>query len=134
MGGVGGCGSRPHFPDVLPVEREPGRPEFYLARLREDRRLRAELDYCAPRGIPHSDFLNWEQDDQDKALAWQVDEADKCPGCGTRSYEADDYEVGKITCRVCKDISIRGGELMGRTPPKFPGRHLVLRRRDGKQT
>ena len=49
------------------------------------------MAYCAPKGIPHSRFLAWSEDDQDKALAWQRHEALACGGCGTREgeWEAD---------------------------------------------
>lgn len=52
-------------------------PEFYLTHLREDPHLREELDYCVPRGVAHSAFLNWAADDQDKALAWMRYQTDK---------------------------------------------------------
>ena len=49
------------------------------------------MDYCGPNGIPHSRFLGWSEDDQDKALAWQRHVALACAGCGTREaeWEAD---------------------------------------------
>lgn len=50
-------------------------------------RLRAELDYCVPLGIPHSRFLGWDQDDQDKALAYIEQMSTVCSGCGTRKVD-----------------------------------------------
>lgn len=41
------------------------------------------MAYCAPKGIPHSVFLGWDQADQDKALAWMLDQSKRCQGCGT---------------------------------------------------
>ena len=58
-------------------------------RLRDDERLWEELSYCVPLGIPHSEFLNWDPDDQDKALAYVRDQGSRCGGCGTRK---DDWE------------------------------------------
>lgn len=43
-----------------------------------------------PLGIPHSKFLGWDQDDQDKAILWMRREATICDGCGTRR---SDWEV-----------------------------------------
>lgn len=45
------------------------------------------MDYCAPRGIPHSVFLTWSEDDQDKAIGWTLDQRKKCGQCG--SYPDD---------------------------------------------
>jgi len=53
-----------------------------------------------------------------------VDDADKCPGCGTRSHEADDYYPAKVICRVCKSI-----QQMDRAN-ESKGTHVVLRRRE----
>lgn len=47
----------------------------------------AELAYCVPLGLPHSEFLSWEDEDQDKALAYLRDKATVCGGCGTRPRE-----------------------------------------------
>lgn len=41
------------------------------------------MEYCGPHGIPHSQFLKWHQDDQDKALAWIIDKSRRCQNCGT---------------------------------------------------
>ena len=76
--------------------------------------------------------MTWDDEDQDKAIAWQVYEADKCPGCGTRSHEADDYTVGVIKCRVCERVELKRAELFDTRPGRKPGRHLILRRRDGE--
>ncbi len=56
-------------------------------RLETDARLGEELDYCVPRGIPHSVFLSWDEMDQDKAIEWLRREARKCPTCRTTREE-----------------------------------------------
>jgi hypothetical protein len=70
-----------------------------------DARLREELDYCVPLGIPHSQFLAWDTVDQDKAIAWRREQAKVCRGCGTRKEEwaSDKFAyVGHIEeCRGC---------------------------------
>jgi hypothetical protein len=45
------------------------------------------LAYVVPLGIPHSRFLEWDELDQDKALAWHREQATVCRGCGTRPAE-----------------------------------------------
>lgn len=41
------------------------------------------MEYCGPRALPHSQFLSWPEDDQDKALAWMIDKQDTCRNCGS---------------------------------------------------
>lgn len=42
-----------------------------------------------PLGIPHSVFLDWDPDDQDKALAFVQDQRERC-ACGTRHSDWDE--------------------------------------------
>lgn len=49
---------------------------------------RAALEYCAPRGIRLSDFLDlWSQGDQLAALEWQAEQSWRCSECGLDSRE-----------------------------------------------
>lgn len=48
-----------------------------------------ELAYCVPLGIPHSKFLSWDPDDQDKAIGYTREQARVCR-CGTRQSEWKD--------------------------------------------
>lgn len=77
-------------------------------RLRDDEQLLAELSYCVPLGIPHSRFLSWLPDDQDKALAYQRHVNETCTGCGTRrdEWERDpDAFIADVTiCPGCERI------------------------------
>lgn len=60
------------------------------------------MDYCGPRGIPHSEFLNWDIDDQAKALGWAAEEAQRCSQCGTAPWEwAEDNHAYEAETRVC---------------------------------
>lgn len=45
-----------------------------------------------PLGIPHSEFLSWSEEDQDKALAFMREKATICRDCGTR---LDDWDPDK---------------------------------------
>jgi hypothetical protein len=59
-----------------------------------DNRLREELSYCVPLGIPHSVFTGrvvrpgvdpeWTEEDQDKVLAWNREQSKVCPSCRSR--------------------------------------------------
>lgn len=72
------------------------------------------MDYCGPRGIPHSSFLQWNEADQDKAIAWMLDQSSRCPGCGTypSDYLDDDGlpvdpppgYANSVRCLACKRI------------------------------
>jgi hypothetical protein len=51
------------------------------------------MDYCGPRGIPLSVFLDWDQQDQDNALMWQAHEARRYPD-GTHPDDWDEDTGG----------------------------------------
>ena len=72
-------------------------------------RLREELDYCVPLGIPHSRFLSWSEEDQDKALAYLREMAQVCSDCGTRGAEwVDDkfaYIGDSVRCSGCEVLA-----------------------------
>ena len=89
------------------------------------------MEYCGPRALPHSVFLAWSQDDQDKALAWMVHDRSKCSRCGTfpEDWVAPDgrmkipppFEAHDRTCYGCQQIDRysrylekEGGESAGR--------------------
>ncbi len=63
-----------------------------------------ELAYCVPLGIPHSEFLSWPADDQDKAMAYLAEQSQRCKGCGTRSADWDPKQGGSRTAFVA-DVS-----------------------------
>lgn len=50
----------------------------------------------------------WTQEDRNESLAWQAEQADKCPGCGDRLSEttdedADDaYKGHLLRCHKCR--------------------------------
>ncbi len=64
------------------------------------------MEYCAPRGIAHSEFLSWDECDQDKALEWAREQATVCSGCGTRKVEWERDRFAYVTdafiCSGCE--------------------------------
>jgi hypothetical protein len=66
------------------------------------------LAYCVPLGIPHSEFLSWDPDDQDEALGFLREKAKVCSGCGTRDDEwqrdRDAYVSDEKICPGCELI------------------------------
>lgn len=60
-------------------------------RLERDLTLRLEMDYCAPAGLPHSQFLGgmplWTEQDRELAIAWTLRKRGTCQGCGRRRDE-----------------------------------------------
>ena len=70
------------------------------------------MDYCAPRGIAHSDFLEWDEESRVGAIAWMVEERITCSQCGTREDEWDPTRGGDRvayvpvahTCEGCARI------------------------------
>lgn len=65
---------------------------------------------CADYKIPHSQFLEWDQVDRDKAIWWHIRQAETCSGCGTRDVEWDPerggsrfaYGAAIRRCRGCE--------------------------------
>lgn len=64
-----------------------GGATFLVTRYRHDPRWRAELRYCADHGIPHSQFLQWDADDREKALLVWQEEQQHCGRCGTYQWQ-----------------------------------------------
>lgn len=88
-------------------EREPPK------RIRDDARLADELAYCVPLGIPHSVFLSWDVDDQDKALAWRAEQSLRC-SCGTRPDEWDPKQGGSRVAYLAQTRQCLGCEELAR--------------------
>lgn len=53
------------------------------------------MEYCAPLGIPHSEFMGWNDDDRNKALSYVAWKKKFCSKCGTDPDEWMD-EDGKF--------------------------------------
>lgn len=63
-----------------------------------------------PLGIPHSKFLSWDEEDQDKALAFLRAKRELCPDCSTRErdWEADRFAFVSNTkrCLGCEAMEL----------------------------
>jgi hypothetical protein len=72
------------------------------------------MEYCAPLGIQHSQFLKWPTEDQDKALAYSVFKRTTCDRCGTipedwldedgRELDDPPYKVASRYCPGCATL------------------------------
>lgn len=64
-----------------------------------------------PLGLAHSQFLSWDPQDQDLALAWHRGKRELCGGCGTR---AQDWERDRFAYigqqRACPGCEVLGQE------------------------
>lgn len=65
-----------------------------------------------PLGLPHSTFLGWSDDDQDKALAWQLEQRLCCGRCGTRRDEWDPERGGDRNAYVADVTRCSGCEVL----------------------
>lgn len=64
---------------------------------------------CDDYGIPHSEFLGWEENDQDLAIAYRIYKAEHCSECGTseRDWEKDRHAYSPEV-RRCRGCEVRG--------------------------
>jgi hypothetical protein len=91
-----------------PFEIARLRTEAGWERLHLDSRFRAEMRLCNKMGIPHSQFMSWDVDDQEKALQYDAWIGMLCPGCSTHPemWERDQYALVGDThmCHGCREI------------------------------
>lgn len=92
-------------------------------------RLREEMDYCGPRGIPHSTFLGrlarpgepvWTAHDREIALAWARNQRQICGGCGTRAEEWDETQGGDRFRYVAWSDRCPGCEVLAQEQEQLP--------------
>lgn len=82
--------------------------------------------------IPHSIFLNWGPEDRAKAMAFRMEDGERCQMCGTADWEWDEnkfaYEPISHFCRGCylKDTHQKDGQtLEGTTTVLVPSDTLT---------
>lgn len=54
--------------------------------------FRMELEYCVSQGIPFSQYLEWNEEDQDLLVEFLIWDAGKCQQCGSHPSEWLDEE------------------------------------------
>ncbi len=96
------------------------------------------MDYCAPIGLPHSQFLGWSDEDRRKALEWQADKSDHCGQCGQRRSDWFD-ESGKemmdppfevveyLGCPGCQELAMFKEDRKEQKPGVYYGFRRILR-------
>jgi hypothetical protein len=88
------------------------------------------LQFCDDNGIPHSTFLEWEDTDRAKALAFILEKGSKCHMCGTAPWEWDEkqggskyaYEAVGVQCPGCYQKAISSDDTS-----QLPGVTIELR-------
>lgn len=90
------------------LQRQPGR--CLGKSIGGDAKLREELAYCVPLGIPHSEFLGWSDDDRELALLYLRYRSSVCSGCGTRAEDwerdTDAYITDVEVCPGCERVEM----------------------------
>jgi hypothetical protein len=74
-----------------------------------------EMEYCFDHAVPHSQFMEWSEDDQDKVIAYNVFKRTVCAKCGTipedwldeqgEYLEPPPYVVTTRHCPGCATLS-----------------------------
>lgn len=81
-----------------------------IYRLRSDTQFALEMRFCKDWRIPHSELLGWPEEDQTKALAYFIHEAQRCSDCGIHPNDWPDpddpiYQVEVRTCPGCAEFA-----------------------------
>ena len=79
-----------------------------------------EMSYCYEKGIPHSEWLDWDPEDRAKVVAYRLEEANRCAMCGTADWEWDEnrfaYEPVEKLCHGCYIKEIARQDISGQAP------------------
>lgn len=108
---------------------------------------RVQINYCAPRGIPLSQFAGravypgdpaWLDDDREAVLDWLEKEASRCERCGQDTREsmklenAYTYRAKGLRCHSCYAIDAEAAQLTRSKPGPMAGiRFQVTKVEDG---
>jgi hypothetical protein len=84
-----------------------------------------EVSYCYDQGIPHSEFLEWSDEDRAKILAYKLNEAERCSSCGTTQFEWEENQKAYApTERFCPGCYLR--EVASEDVEGLPGTTITL--------
>jgi hypothetical protein len=86
------------------------------------------MSFCNDKGIPHSQFLDWDTEDRSKAIAFLEEASLRCSMCGTAPWE---WEQNKFAftavdefCQGCYQKSVfsetQGSSLPGTNVKLIP--------------
>jgi hypothetical protein len=72
-------------------------------------------------GIPHSEFLSWDEHDQEAAIEYELHAGERCPNCGTfpdewlndkgQPHTVDPYIAHTVNCLGCETLSAARDEI-----------------------
>lgn len=90
---------------------------------------------CVEYRIPHTQFLEWDQVDRDKAIWWQIRQSEVCTNCGTREADWDPGRGGnrnafKPEIRRCRGCEVKGQLEDTDEAKQGRGLYIVMRRRE----
>lgn len=113
--------------------------EGIVYRIRQDQQFALEMRLCNDWHIPHSKFLKWDREDQEKALAQFAYERQRCTNCGIHPDDWPDHTIPMFdavaeTCPGCAERA-RYERYLAEQAEKMPksatdGLRVVLKRRD----
>lgn len=93
------------------------------------------MTFCNEQAMPHSEFLSWDQDDRDKAVAQMMEKSGYCSLCGTAEWEWEEnphaYTPEERVCRGCymkESASEDAGSMHGTSIELVPATPEVLER------
>ena len=108
-------------------------------RLRQDGQFALEMRLCNEWHIPHSEFLKWAVEDQNKALAFFAYERQRCGSCGVHPMDWPDptepvFDAVAETCPGCAETD-RYQRYLQEQAERLPksaadGVRVVLKKRD----
>lgn len=94
-----------------------------------------EVKYCVDHAIPHSTFLSWPEEDQDKVIEYLVYEGRRCHRCGTfpddwidpvtkRPIDPPPHVVDSTRCHGCAALD-NMQEMVGKGPHRGLYFHMI---------
>lgn len=93
------------------------------------------MAFCNEKAIPHSEFLDWDRDDQHKAMAQMIEKGEYCSLCGTAEWEWEEnphaYTPEEHFCKGCyikESASEDAGKMKGTSVELVLSTPEVLRR------
>lgn len=93
--------------------------------MRYDHSFSLIVDWCTSKGMPHSEFLGWEDSDQQKVLASLLETRSRCSSCGTADWEWKKSKSAYIPMRhVCHGCMIL--DASQQDTESTPGARMVL--------